>query len=232
MIVETGEPVTRLRLPEPGFVLGVRYRGAASIDATRLPDLSLTAVGATARRLHTAANSGVILARFRPGGAAACFAEPLHELFGRTLPLDQLIARADLARIHDRIASAATDRERAAAIEAFLRARLRPADRLVEEAVRAIEAARGAIRIAELSRQLAISQDALEKRFRRSVGAAPKELARLLRVRSAIDAFRPGMNLARLAIETGFYDQSHLTRDVRAVTGEPPGRLFRTGAYR
>jgi hypothetical protein len=41
----------------------------------------------------------------------------------------------------------------------------------------AIEAEQGAIRIAPLARELGLSQDALEKRLRRAVGASPKQFA-------------------------------------------------------
>jgi methylphosphotriester-DNA--protein-cysteine methyltransferase len=97
---------------------------------------------------------------------------------------------------------------------------------VVAAAVRAIVEARGALRIRELARRLAISQDPLEKRFRRAVGMSPKQLARLVRIRHAIAAYRPGMSLARLAIAAGFYDQAHFHRELRAVTGEAPGRFL------
>ncbi len=38
--------------------------------------------------MHTAANSGIILAKFRAAGAAPFFMEPLHHLFGAMLSPD------------------------------------------------------------------------------------------------------------------------------------------------
>src|SRR6185369_7130580 len=100
MLVEVREEVTRVRLPEPGLVLGVRYRGSASLldgaAATRLPDVPLTGMVSSARRMRTSVGGGIILARFRPGGAAQVFAEPLHELFGMTVALDELLPRAEV----------------------------------------------------------------------------------------------------------------------------------------
>jgi len=238
MIVEVGDEVTRVRLPEPGLVLGIRYRGSASIVASgaaaRLPGTSLTGISGTARRMRTSAGGAIILARFRIGGAAQFFAEPLHELFGATVALDELVPRADLERTRARALEATGDAGRAAALESLLLARLRPRapDAVVTAAVRAISDARGVIRIRELARRLGISQDPLEKRFRRAVGASPKQLARLLRLRHAIDAYRPGASLGRLALEAGFFDQSHFNRDVRALTGEAAGRFLRAGEYR
>ncbi|HEX3764839.1 MAG TPA: helix-turn-helix domain-containing protein [Kofleriaceae bacterium] len=238
MIVEVGDEVTRVRLPEPGFVLGLRYRGAASYVAggvaTALPDATLSASGLTARRMRTSAGGGVVLARFHPGGAAQFFRESLHELRGATVALDDLVPHSDVDRATARVQEAATDAARTAAIEALLVARLRPEppDAVVAAAVRAITDARGAVQIRDLARRLAISQDPLEKRFRRAVGMSPKQLARLIRLRRAIDAYRPGTNLARLAIEAGFYDQAHFSRELRTVIGEPPRRFLVAAADR
>jgi AraC-like DNA-binding protein len=238
MLVDVQDETTRVRLPEPGLVLGVRHRGSASLLAgdatTRLPDVTLTAMSTTARRMRTSAGGGAILARFRPGGAAQFFAEPLHELFGSTVALDELLPRGDVHRLRSEVVRATGDRDRVAAFEAFLLARLRPEppDPLVAAAVRAISEARGLVQIRALARRLGISQDPLEKRFRRVVGASPKQLASLLRLRHAIDTYRPGAPLTPLALAAGYFDQSHFSRELRAVTGQPAGRFLRAGEYR
>lgn len=237
MIVETAEAVTRVRLPEPGLVLGVRYRGSASLldgAAARLPDLTLTGMTDTARRMRTAAESGVILARFRPAGAARFFAHPLHELFGSTAPLVDLLPRGEAERLQAQVLEAADDRARVAVLESFLGERLRAEepDPIVRAAVEALSEAQGALPIRALARRLAISQDPLEKRFRRAVGTSPKQFASLLRLRRAIDGYQPGASLAQLALEAGYFDQSHFSRALRAATGQAPGQFLRAGAHR
>jgi AraC-like DNA-binding protein len=237
MIVETADAVTRLRLPEPGLVLGIRYRGSASLldgATARLPDLTLTGMTDTARRMHTAADSGVILARFRPGGAARFFAQPLHELFGTTAPLGDLLPPRAAARLQSQVVDAADDRARVAVLESFLAGQLRAGgtDPIVSAALDAITAAEGTLSIRALARRLAISQDPLEKRFRRAVGTSPKQFASLLRLRRAIDGYRPGASLTQLALDAGYFDQSHFSRALRAATGQSPGRFLRAGAHR
>lgn len=238
MVAEVRDETTRVRLPEPGLVLGVRYSGSASVMTgdmtTRLPDTTLAGMAGTARRMRTGAGGGVVLAMFHPAGAAQFFAEPLHELFDATAALDQLVPHRELDRVASRVADATDHTQRSAAVEAFLLARLRPRppDPVVAAAVRAIHDARGAIRIGALARTLGISQDPLEKRFRRTVGASPKQFALLLRLRHVLDTYRPGTSLTRLALDAGYYDQSHFNREFRAVTGEAPGRFLRAGEYR
>ena len=91
------------------------------------------------------------------------------------------------------------DSVRVAVLERFLLNRLSPGgrDERVGAAVRAIRATSGSIRIRGLAAELGLSQDRLEKRFRQAVGASPKELAAILRLRRAVDAYRPGVCLAR-----------------------------------
>ena len=45
-------------------------------------------------------------------------------------------------------------------------------------------------------------------------------------MRGALERLGEGeRDLARLAVDTGFADQAHLTRRVRTETGDTPGRL-------
>jgi transcriptional regulator GlxA family with amidase domain len=175
----------------------------------------------------------VVIAAFHETGAARFFAEPLHELFGKTLALDELIPRAAVERVHQRIAAAPDHPHRIAIFEQFLVARLRPAapDPVATAAVAAIRRTRGAVRIAQLARELGISQDPLEKRFRRAIGTSPKHLASLVRLRQVIDRQRAGVNWSRIAVEAGYFDQSHFIRAFRAIAGAAPERFFRDGTY-
>ena len=66
------------------------------------------------------------------------------------------------------------------------------------------------------------------ERFRRQLGVSPKAYARLLRFEhaSALLNEKPrGRTLADVAMEAGYYDQSHLTRDFVALAGMTPGAV-------
>jgi AraC-like DNA-binding protein len=237
MLVEVAEETTHVRLPEVGLVLGVRDRGTARVvrDGAdeRLPDALLSGMTSTARLMRTSAGGRITLAMFRPGGAAAFFPDSLHELFGRTAALDDLIPRPEVERVRARVAEARDDAERIATLESLLLGRLRSeTDLVVAAAVRALEETRGALPIRALAKRLGISQDPLEKRFRRAVGSTPKQLASLLRLRHAIASWKPGVSLAELAQQAGYFDQSHFSRELRSVTGEPPRRFLKTGVRR
>jgi AraC-like DNA-binding protein len=232
-VVETREQdATRSLLPDGGMALGIRFGGfARQLDEAperNLPNATLAGMRASARQMYTSANAGIVLAQFRTGGAAAFFTEPLHELFGKTAPLDAFVPRSAIERTIDRVACARNHAERVCSLEELLLERIRAnsSDGIVAAALNAIDGAKGALRITELARALDLSRDRLEKRFRHAVGSSPKQLARLLRIKNAIELHRSGASLTQSALEAGYFDQSHFNREFRLFTGESPSHFF------
>jgi AraC-like DNA-binding protein len=236
-VVETAEDALRVLVPDGDVTLGIRYSGSATMledgEHRSVPGASFAPLRTTARHMFTRAGGGVVLAAFRPGGAARFFAHPLHEVFGETLELDLFLRRSEIERAQARIGEAKSHAARVQVMEEILSERLRPEepDLVVSAAVRAIRERNGCIRISELCAALDIRIDPLEKRFRSVVGASPKQLASILRVKQAFDSYRPGINLARLSVDSGFSDQSHFIREFRRVFGDSPQRFFRTNAH-
>jgi methylphosphotriester-DNA--protein-cysteine methyltransferase len=116
-------------------------------------------------------------------------------------------------------------------LERLLLERRRPltaasTDALVDAAVRAIRDARGVVHVGALARELSISRDRLEKRFRHAVGTTPKHLASIHRLRRALQLCRGKPSFSQVALDAGYFDQSHFIREFRAFTGDSPGRFF------
>ena len=57
-------------------------------------------------------------------------------------------------------------------------------------------------------------------------GYGPRRLGRILRLNRALAAARAGQPLAEVAAGTGYADQAHLTREVRALAGATPTELL------
>jgi methylphosphotriester-DNA--protein-cysteine methyltransferase len=232
-VIETSAVTTRSVLPTTGLVLGFRYAGMALLlegnVSQPLASGGLTGFRCTLRRMCTLAGGGVVVAAFRELGAAQFFDQPLHELFGSMVSLADLLPPSELSEVRERLEAAESPSMRAAIVDRYLcqRLRARKPDDLVSAAVAAIRGAGGALRIAALARQLGTSQDPLEKRFRRLVGASPKQLSSILRFRRVVAGYARGRPLTALAHEAGYYDQSHLIRDFRAITSEAPERFLR-----
>jgi AraC-like DNA-binding protein len=171
----------------------------------------------------------VVIAAFTPTGTAALLREPLEQFANATIDLGDVLARpAALDLLHDRLAGASNHVQRIRFVEELLLARVREArpDPLVAAAVALIERTRATMRIEEVVRRIGLSQSALERRFRRIVGASPRRFASLVRLRNVVRLREAGSDLTTVAHAAGYADQSHFIRDFRRFAGVAPGSFF------
>lgn len=97
----------------------------------------------------------------------------------------------------------------------------------VVEAWSILTASRGRIRIGELAERVFLSRRRLSTLFVAELGITPKEAARTMRFTHAVSRIGQGvrgraLDLARVAAECGYADQSHLDREFRAFAGTSP----------
>jgi AraC-like DNA-binding protein len=94
--------------------------------------------------------------------------------------------------------------------------------------VREALAANPTLSLVDLARELAVSPHHLSRVFHRTTGHTIGRHRMRLRVRAALERLAEGEHqLARLAADVGFADQSHLCRVVQDETGEIPTALRR-----
>jgi AraC-like DNA-binding protein len=170
----------------------------------------------------------LVAIRFRPGAGAAIARAPLAELTDRQVELTDLGITGDALVGH--VVEANTTHDRVAALVAWLRERLAGApapDPVVGRAVALLSGPdAGAARVDDVADRLGVTRQHLARLFRREVGLTPKELARIARIQRAVAALGRGAGeLARLAVELGYFDQSHLANDVRELIGVTPRAL-------
>ena len=100
-----------------------------------------------------------------------------------------------------------------------------PARRVVDD-VRQVLAKDPGAPLQELAGAAGLSSYHVSRVFRRTTGVTISAFRSRLRVRRALEQLAGGQrDLARLAAETGFADQAHLTRSVRRETGSTPAQL-------
>ncbi|HEU0302855.1 MAG TPA: helix-turn-helix domain-containing protein, partial [Longimicrobium sp.] len=208
-------------------------------DAPAVPGSAGAAAVAVGARcepslIHVAGRVEHVTVTLQPGGMAALLGIPAGELAAHDVPLDALWGpRA--AEALERLAAVPPTLERAAAMERvlleMLAARAPRPDPAAAEAVRMIERTRGRIRVRELAAALGIGERRLEQVFHRNVGLAPKPVCRIARFRSTVARLRrePHRAWTELAYDGGFYDQSHLVNEFRALAGLAPGELRERG---
>ncbi|MGW3956095.1 helix-turn-helix transcriptional regulator [Streptomyces sp. NPDC004752] len=88
-----------------------------------------------------------------------------------------------------------------------------------------VRADRAPVRVREVARELAVSERQLRKLFAEGVGVSPKHYARIDRVRTIVTRATHAP-WSELAASTGYFDQSHMTSDFRALMGVPPRSYF------
>jgi AraC-like DNA-binding protein len=96
----------------------------------------------------------------------------------------------------------------------------------------ALGAARPGARVERLAAALGIGDRHLRRRFAAAVGYGPKTLHRILRFQRFLQLMGrgPATDLAWLALEAGYADQAHLTRECRRLSGLTPAQLLASGA--
>ena len=161
--------------------------------------------------------------RFRVGAAGAALGLPAAELLDSTVALEDLWGR-ESERIADRVAAAAPGAPQLAALAHAVGERIARGGE-PDAVVRA--AATGTRRSA-----LGIGDRQLRRRFADAVGYGPKTLERVLRFQRflLLAARDAAPDLARLALEAGYADQAHLTRESSRLAGLPPAALLASGA--
>ena len=187
------------------------------------PDLAGRPRGVRGRARHRpgagdpGADAVFVGARFRPGAGGAALGLPLSEL--RDLRVDL----ADLDRaLAERLPADLEPREALRRI-AEIAVAAPPADAAIAEAARRLQQPQA--RVESLAGDLGLSERQLRRRCHAAAGYGPKTLQRVLRFRRFLAARNP--DLARAALDAGYADQSHLTRECTRLAGRPPAALLR-----
>jgi AraC-like DNA-binding protein len=174
------------------------------------------------------AAADVVGLRFRRGLAGAALGLPASALRDQRVPLAELWGR-DGATLAARLAEqpdadgVRRTLERALAAR---RTRIAPADRLVLAGIARLH--EPGARVDALAASLGLSERQLRRRFDAAVGYGPKVLARVLRLGRLLALARSApVDLARLAADAGYADQSHMSRDCSALAGSTPAALLR-----
>jgi AraC-like DNA-binding protein len=187
------------------------------------------AVGTMTRPLvfRDSASTSYVGVRFRPGVAGILFGIPASELTDERPPLDEVWPHADALTDTLGLTGDTGGRIRVLSAEIarrLLAVRSAPPGAVIAATAR-ITAARGRLPIRELTRELGVTRQHLARSFAQHVGLSPKMLARIVRARGVVDHARTATEVdwSWVALDAGYYDQSHLIADVKELTGLPPG---------
>ncbi|CAM5431135.1 hypothetical protein SVIOM342S_04945 [Streptomyces violaceorubidus] len=197
---------------------GIRYsargrQGHGSFAAGLAPG-DLRAAGRVGACLQIRLEPAVAAAVLGPSAALGGRVESFGDVWGR-----------EAERVQDELRAAGSWDERFALAADLLRRRMAdraPVDPEVAHTWRTTLGSRGRVRVDGLAEEVGWSRKRLSARFHAQLGITPKRAARLVRFDHAAHLLAAGLAPASVAFESGYVDQSHLHREVKAFTGLTP----------
>ena len=211
-----------------GGMLVLRQQGQAFRDAqTLLPAAALIGPSAEASHFGQQGRLAAVGLLLEPQAVMLIAAMPNRYMRGQALPLQDL-RLASITSLAEQVAQAPSDRVRCELLFRWLRqliaGRSRAAARVLAAGELTALLGQG---LDEALRGLRISARQLERRSLELLGMSPKRAQAVLRMQSALtQALCEPEGGAALALSHGYYDQSHMARDMRGLAGAPIRRLL------
>jgi AraC-like DNA-binding protein len=178
--------------------------------------------------INTADMANLIGVVFEPGGFGPFVGDAVDLFSNRSICLGDVWGAAANS-LRDRLCEAPSPRTKIETLEEFLRLRFadcasrRNTARLnaVEFALNAIQRAPSVATVRELARSTGWSERRFSQVFREEVGFSPKVWTRIQRFQRAMRQLHVGLDLpwAELALDCGYYDQSHFANEFKAFSG-------------
>jgi AraC-like DNA-binding protein len=167
--------------------------------------------------------------RFRPAMARAILDVEPVDCRDRDIPANVFDARFRL--LEEELQECASPEQALAILKDTVDARLargahRVAPARVREALSLLARGGGDSHVRGIAHALGIAERSLHRDLKRWSGLAPKSMARILRMQRTMKMIRSGqMPLANVALQMGYADQAHMTRELKSLTGFTPAEI-------
>jgi AraC-like DNA-binding protein len=181
--------------------------------------------------LSLSGKTGMILIVFKPHGVKSFFNFPITELLNENPSLQDLINN-EANELEDKLFNSPNNKQRITHLENFLIKRLIPNNEIerVEHAVKIIENSKGKIKAQDIAHEVCLGIKQFERTFSKYVGVNPKKFASIIRLQNVLQInSKDKRTLSQIAVDNGYYDQSHFIHDFKSLTGLTPKTFFNAG---
>jgi len=166
--------------------------------------------------------------RFRAGCFRPFWAAPISQLSDRVVPATRVFGPL-AEKIRQAIMYAESDADMTSHAESLLFSGLPERDPVAEQVARLVELITSDCslrRVDQLALASGLPVRSLQRMFADYVGVSPKWVMRRARLHEAAERADSGepVDWAALAVDLGYADQAHLTREFTATIGVPPSR--------
>lgn len=200
--------------------------GSLTLNAQPLPNAFLYGQISDYKDIGCYAPAELFIIVFRPDAFYRLFNFPAGELKDRILPLTDISNN-----LCKSILSAPTINKKIALAEAFFNKLSPTANPLITASLDYIIKQQGLVSINRLSSFTGLHPRQLERKFTTSIGLSPKKFSGITRMNLFLKQLRPQkLSLTQCAYESGYYDQAHLIREFRHITGLTPSQYQKNTA--
>ncbi|WP_245718038.1 AraC family transcriptional regulator [Nocardia miyunensis] len=165
--------------------------------------------------------------KFRPGGFGAFTGLDVASFRDAAIDLVEVLPQA--AGLAERVLAVPATEQRRDVVEDFFAERARTAVvdenyRLLLRMIAAMESDRDLLRVDQVAERFDVPIRTLQRLFRRYVGANPKWVLRRYRLQDGAQLLADGRteDLAALALDLGYFDQAHFSREFALEVGMAP----------
>ncbi len=163
--------------------------------------------------------------KFRAGAFRPFLGRSVSSIADKTLPIASVFSGAD--EMEQAVRARPDPEDKIAVMNAFLAARLPPADTNVDRVARIVDSIvhdRTITRVEDLAERETMGVRALQRLFGDYVGASPKWVINRYRMHEAVELIAAGTppDWSALALDLGYFDQAHFIRDFKSLVGQSP----------
>lgn len=181
------------------------------------------------RKFHIDKAFGIFGVCLYPQAMPLLFGLPATEFTNQMPDLNTLL-RQEGNELEDKIANVPNNEQRIKLIEDFIERRFSRYHKEQLPAFQAIQTIiqnKGLIKVKQLANDYFVSERQFERQFRKFSGFSPKLFSRIVRFQSALRQYGNNeKSLTEIALESGYYDQSHFIHDFKEFSGYHPKQYF------
>ena len=178
-----------------------------------------------ALRLSIRESMRLFAVRFRPWGVSRFSRQSMRNMLDRPVLPSELLNKLgdDLVRC---LNSAKSDSQRVDVANRLLEAALETPSHIETPLKMLLDAADGGTcSSTEMAQKLSMSDRSFSRLWSEIVGIQPRKFIQLMRFHNALQMINAGAKLAKVAADCGYSDQSHMARQIKAISGLSPSSL-------
>lgn len=228
------EPFVHRALPDNCVELIFYCKGNLSISASGGEEGTTFASGVFGqtqkfRQFRTGSNFSLFGVYLYPYTFKRLFNLPAHHLCNEKVDSGTLWGIAGKI-LEEQVISAHTDEQRIQFVSSFLLERIKTMgnqDRAFVRKVRSVVDNNSLLAISSFAHDCNLSRRQFERKFKDFSGFSPKDFFDVIRFKRVLREIEQGRkSLAQIAVEAGYYDQSHLTNEFKKLSGYSPKELY------